>query len=263
MEDNKEETIEPVTEVPVAPSAPEAPAPKKKGKVGLILIIVLIVLLLGVCVWFFVLGGNGSKKGQKESSSEEKDKKLSKEQVKEIYMKYHTENYSYIDCDILEKEIYNSETFKVSELKSIHRPIASKIYNDIQNEIKDKKQESADGLYYNVSDIEEFIKREFKNYFGDNLEYNIELFKGCHPLTIGFDGQKEKFFEPVCSACIAGKQFDYEMTSYEQKDDKLYIYEKVNFYMEAEENQNTSSSYYKWTYTKYKDTYVLLEVEKE
>ena len=61
-EEKKVETIEPVV-------SPEQ-EPKKKGKGGLILIGVLLVVLAGVCVWYFVLGGNGSKKDEKEAHSQ-------------------------------------------------------------------------------------------------------------------------------------------------------------------------------------------------
>ena len=63
--------VEPAVE-PVAP-APEEP--KKKGKGGLILIIILLLAVGGFAVWYFVLGGNGSKKEEPKTAPDQGEKK--------------------------------------------------------------------------------------------------------------------------------------------------------------------------------------------
>ena len=275
------------TEPAVEPVAPAAEEPKKKGKGGLILIIILLLAVGGFAVWYFVLGGNGSKKeenkvapdqGEKQEEDKKDDTKLTEAQAKEIYLRYHTElngnEYIALNFTDLESNIYGKESFKVSELTEVGSTIANRIFEDIKDEIKDKEKTYPEdhgyaGLkYYLVADIEENVKKDFKKLFGNNLEYNINLFDGCHGLTIaGNPETKEKFeMTPQCGSGLTTIKFKYEMTGYEVVDDKLYITEKATTSEPPEtsdaEGPTITEATYKWTYTKYEDTYVLLQVDK-
>jgi len=68
--------------VPVTPEQPTTPVepPKKKGK-GLIIVLVLLLLAgVGFALWFFVLGGNGTKNEAKREEKQEEKKEEKKEE---------------------------------------------------------------------------------------------------------------------------------------------------------------------------------------
>ena len=65
-------------ETPVEPAKTEEP--KKKSKLPLILLIIIILALGEFAVWYFVLGGNGSKKEQKEEPKQEEKKEEEKKE---------------------------------------------------------------------------------------------------------------------------------------------------------------------------------------
>ena len=67
-------------QVPVVePVAPTPEEPKKKGKGGLIIIIILLLALGGFALWYFVLGGNGSKKEEPKKEPEQKEEEKKEE----------------------------------------------------------------------------------------------------------------------------------------------------------------------------------------
>ena len=295
-EDVPTETVTPMPEAPVeqpveqptveptvpAPTPEEPKKEEKKGSNKLLIIVALLVLVLGggYAVWAFVLGGNKPKtepkkeeeQKEEEKKPEEEKSKLTEEQVKQIYNRYHTKpnEKGFVSNGSMTFEgiyAYENETFNVSEMKEITKTFADYIYDNIKEEIKDKAKPympegglAKESVYYDVEDIEPLVKREFKKLFGNNLEYNIDLFSGCHPLTTLYDNEKKTFKIPVGCGFYANHEYAFEMSSYEEKDDKLYITEKVNT-RKLHADTIESESTYKWTYTKYEDTYVLSTIE--
>ena len=76
---------EPTEPAPEVITLPKPEEPKKKGKGGLIIVILLILALAGAGVWYFVLGGNGSKKEEPKKDEEQKeDKKDDKKEEDKI-----------------------------------------------------------------------------------------------------------------------------------------------------------------------------------
>ena len=86
-----ETTSAPVAEVAATEATPEVkPEEKpKKSKAGLIVIILLLLVLAGFAVWYFVLGGNGSKKEEPKNEPEQQN---TKPEVKEDTIVNLTEN---------------------------------------------------------------------------------------------------------------------------------------------------------------------------
>ena len=253
---------------------------KKKNKTPLLIfIIAFIFTLLGYVGGYYfgqaVLKRDGFKEEPKKEEKKKEKAKLTEDQVKEIYLRYHSK---LIDDSIslytttLESNIYSKDSFKITELENVGYTIADRIYDDIKDQIKYKeKTYSKDGeypgaKYYEITDIEKYVKEDFKKLFGNNLEYNIDLFNGCHVLSIAGNRSEKKRFdmEPQCGDGLTTTTFTYKMTGFEEKDDKLYITEKVTF-KHAPDNSSTptiNEETYKWTYSKYEDTYVLLQVDK-
>ena len=255
---------------------------KKKNKTPLLIFLIAFVFTLLGYVGGYYFGQAVLKRDGLEPKKEEKKKekaKLTEAQAKEIYLRYHSKlesdynigNYIYFMDNAFEYSVYSSDSFKVKDLKNVGYTIANRIYDDIKDQIKDKEKTYPKGTdyagmnYYEVADVEKYVKEDFKKLFGNNLEYNIDLFNGCHVLTIGGNSSEKKRFDmkPMCGG-ITTTTFTYEMTGFEEKDDKLYITEKVTFKL-APDNSSTptiNEETYKWTYSKYEDTYVLLQVDK-
>ena len=76
---NNEVNVEKPVEPAVEPVAPTPEEPKKKGKGGLIIAIILLLALCGSALWYFVLGGNGSKKEEPKKEPEQKEEKKEEE----------------------------------------------------------------------------------------------------------------------------------------------------------------------------------------
>ena len=278
----------PVESAPVVTPEPAKPEePKKKGKGGLLIVLLLLVVGL-FAVWFFVLGGQEmlglksseepkqeEKKEEKKEESkkeEKKETKLTEAEVKEIYNRYHskiTNPNGYLGLfSVVEEYAYQEGGFKVSSLKNVTITYADYIYNQIKDKVKDKLKTHGEGetytgyQYYNVKDVESYVKEEFKKLFGNNLEYDISLFDGCH--TLNAPGDRERFeLSPQCGG-LATYSVKFEMTDYEEKDGVLKINENVTHVAYSESGEKTETeSVYTWTYTKYENTYVLSEVNKK
>ena len=253
---------------------------KKKNKTPLLIFLIAFVFTLLGYVGGYYFGQAVLKRDGVEPKKEEKKKekaKLTEAQVKEIYLRYHSETDDkgfFINETILESQIYSKDSFKISDLENVEYTIANRIYDDIKDQIKDKEKTYPKGHdyagmhYYEVEDIEKYVKEDFKKLFGNNLEYNIDLFNGCHPLTIAGNRTEKKRFdmEPMCGGGISDSSVKFEMTGYEEANDKLYVTEKVTTYtypnFDTTKTPTVTEENFKWTYSKYENTYVLLQVDK-
>ena len=295
VEQSPAPTAEPsVTQTPVEPVATKPTAePKKKSKLPIIVILIILLAAVGFAVWYFVLAGNENKsnnekkeepkqeetKKTKDEDEEKKDEgkkdseKLTEEQVREIYERYHTKDglTNYIAFEsIFENEAYAaSGTFNIKDLKEISSTFANYIYEKVEAEIKDKEKTYGEDepyagyKYYLPEDIEEILNREVQELFGQKVAYSRELFGGCHVLSsMRLNSGAVSAFEmsPQCGG-TSNMYIKYEMTDFEQDGENLIVTEKVSSYL-SENKDNITETTYRWTYTKYNDTYVIDTVER-
>ena len=165
---------------PVAPVPEEEP--KKKGKGGLILIIILLLALGGFAVWYFVLGGNGSKKEEPKKEPEQKEEEKKEEEPKEEEaVDYDTAKAKDLIEGLMPKQDYlgdrtatyfNDKKVNVNDLGNVY--IFTNIYT---NDFNSQKSIS-------VEEFDKILARKFYSYTiehkdqqgtcGENFKYNSE-----------------------------------------------------------------------------------------
>ena len=276
-----EQPVEQPTVEPVA-SAPTPEEPKKEEKKGsnkLLIIVALLVLVLGggYAVWAFVLGGNTPKTEPKkdeeqkeeekkpEEDEEENSEKLTEEQVKEIYAKYHSNegqsDYTNTYGKFETEYAYKEDKFDITSLKELTPTFDGKIYEIVKDDISDKVQTEGERNYYKAEDIEGILEKAVTDFFGGKVKFDKSLFVGCHVLVYLSNSNTYEYSSGCGGTDISS--FKYEMTNYKLSDDEktLTIEEKVTFKTPEDDGPKEEVKNYKWTYTKYEDTYVLSTIE--
>ena len=263
-------------------------------KTYIILCIILMIVLVIAIV--FIIGEKSSKNKSNDNSNEkivennsveENNKKntdneektikndsvnkLSEEEVKELYYKYHPGGKDEeIELTGAEERIYTNNKYDINEMTffNLLSDYGKVIIPNTINRLND------DGKI-GTEIVTSILKEEYRKYFGKNApeisysnfiddnsngQYIISDEKGtflCH--SIYYDGQSYKM-DLICGGAttITAK---YNLKSYEQKGDYLYLYEDVVI---TDSSNNTNTKYsYKWTFDLQEDgKYYFLMAER-
>ena len=242
--------------------------PKSNKKLGIIIIVISVLLIGTGCTLFFMTDTTSTSNSNKESNNNKEtnvdntekddsniivDVELN-EQVMNTYEKYHSSsNPVQLSGNAVETDIYNGEVFNVSSLSSdLPNNYAKKIIDAVVNDMNTNNL--VDDNYQ--TKVYENIEREFKAFFGSNVEYNKDLFK-C------FEFSNNNNTIEYISNCgdTSPTEATYEVARAEKDNNNLYIYEAVKIVNSISQEQEEYR--YKWTYNLQEDgNYYFLKAER-
>ncbi len=249
-----------VTPAPVEASPEE---PKKKSKLPLILLIIILLAAIGFAVWFFVLGGNGSKSNndnKEEQKQEEKQNEKEENKPAEPVKVTEAEAAVYKDFigEIIQLKGSNAE-FANTEIKN--QDILYFAYN--RDELKGKTE-------FTSSELANVIKA---NGFGDISYTNETINCFCGQPLIEYSAENDKYVRGLTEHAHGGKSFlenrqffvdgekdegngtltlKYKVV-YGQTQDDLYV-PNPNLYPTAQDSINKTNGFFEEGESKYYGT---------
>ena len=261
----------------------------KKDKKNIIIVCLIIIILLLIALLTFVLLNNDKKESnsgktdkpeieEKEDAINEIEVDFDDQLVNELYNKYHSgkNNGIYMDnLSSIESISYKNDVTYIKDLDTITYEFSKKIYDKVYPQVK-KDEKCEDGMcYVESSKIEPLLKKEFKQLFGNNIEFSNKLFVGD---CIEFYYEENNGYRTDLACGGAGSVVAwYNKFKATKTDNTLNIYERVKIiYPGSYDDYNceeddyvcyTSESYnpitYKWVYNKDIDgNYYLEKIEK-
>ncbi len=251
---------QPVAEPVVAPAALEEP--KKKSKLPLILLLLLVLAAGGFAVWYFVLGGNGTKKEEpkkEEDQKEEKneDKNIEKKIIYDNIIKKINNFVTSVKYDGMNWKLFNDiydgkDNF--TEVERLRIAYANLDYTKATKKATEKPEKYKDDTNYesmwnqnsvNILDLN-YLNEKYKELFIDEPNYNFETLKEViYSSMYYFEDEKLLYYYNMSNGVVSAKP-TYMITKYTEKDNYYYAYVILTKY----ETSFPTSYMTKWTFDK-------------
>ena len=238
---------------------------------ALLAIIGVLLITVGFMIGYFLSPNNKSNNNLEEKNQNNTSDNTSNndniesvevsDEIRKVYEKYHIHFDDNPRISNIEYTIYNSEVFEVANMTDISS-YADVIYKNAEKELAPfiKVEKDGHSKYILENGGKEIIKKYFKMFFGDNLEFSNEVLGSC--LLSYIDG---KYIATNYCGESNSSQLETTIYKYENDDNNLYIYEHVRIYDQfTDENNESEERYnYKWTYNKQADgQYYFLKAER-